>query len=422
MLGGLRVLCGESVFAQEEPTKVPLLELKEQFRKIRDEVYQAVREVLESQVFILGPMVDNFEREVSSFLRVPHALGVASGTDALLLSLMALGVKAGDRVVTVSYTFFSTGGSISRLGAIPIYLDIDPHTYNLDPNKLVDYLRKIRRKKERPTVIIPVHLFGQMADMAAIMEIARRYELRVVEDAAQALGARQSVNSIGGVQSCPKEWMAGTVGDLGCFSFYPSKNLGGFGDGGMVVTRDRNLAEKIRMLRVHGSEYKYHHRQIGICSRLDALQAAVLRVKLKYLNQWTARRRKNADRYRLLFAAAGLQPTLLSLPEIKKDCYHIFNQFVVRTRKRDTLREHLAQEGIGSEVYYPVPLHLQECYRNLGYRVGDLPESERAARETMAIPIYPELTWAQQRKVVQAITDFYSPQRTPRVQRKNKNN
>jgi len=373
-------------------------------------------------MFILGPMVDNFEREVGSFLRVPYALGVASGTDALLLSLMALGVKAGDRVITVSYTFFSTGGSISRLGAIPIYLDIDPHTYNLDPNKLEDYLRRIRRKKEQPKVIIPVHLFGQMADMAAIMEIARRYELRVVEDAAQALGARQSVNSMGGVQSLTKEWGAGTVGDLGCFSFYPSKNLGGFGDGGMVVTRDRELAEKIRMLRVHGSGYKYRHRQIGICSRLDALQAAVLRVKLKYLNQWTERRRGNADRYCILFAEAGLQPTFLSLPDTKKDCYHIFNQFVIRTRKRDALREHLTREGIGNEVYYPVPLHLQECYRNLGYRVGDLPESEQAARETMAIPIYPELTWAQQRKVVQAIKDFYSLQRTPRAQRKNKNN
>jgi dTDP-4-amino-4,6-dideoxygalactose transaminase len=373
-------------------------------------------------MFILGPMVDNFEREVGSFLRVPYALGVASGTDALLLSLMALGVKAGDRVITVSYTFFSTGGSISRLGAIPIYIDIDPHTYNLDPTKLGDYLRRIRRKKEQPKVIIPVHLFGQMADMAAIMEIARRYELRVVEDAAQALGARQSVNSMGGVQSLTKEWGAGTVGDLGCFSFYPSKNLGGFGDGGMVVTRDRELAEKIRMLRVHGSEYKYRHRQIGICSRLDALQAAVLRVKLKYLNQWTERRRENADRYCILFAEAGLQPPFLSLPDTKKDCYHIFNQFVIRTRKRDALREHLTREGIGSEVYYPVPLHLQECYRNLGYRVGDLPESEQAARESMAIPIFPELTWAQQRKVVQVIKDFYSLQRTPRAQRKNKNN
>ena len=361
-------------------------------------------------------MVENFEREVGSFLRVPHAIGVASGTDALLLSLMALGVKAGDRVVTVSYTFFSTGGSISRLGAIPIYLDIDPHTYNLDPNKLEDYLRRIRRKKEQPKVIIPVHLFGQMADMTAIMEIARRFDLRVVEDAAQALGARQSMNVKRGVQSLSKEWMAGTVGDLGCFSFYPSKNLGGFGDAGMVVTRDRKLAEKIRILRVHGSEFKYHHRQIGICSRLDALQASVLRVKLRYLKQWTERRRKNADRYRALFAEAGLRPPFLSLPEVKKNCYHIFNQFVIRTRKRDDLRERFTEEGIGSEIYYPIPLHLQECYRDLGYRVGDLPESERAARETLAIPIYPELTKAQQCKVVRAIQDFYSPQRTPRAQ------
>jgi dTDP-4-amino-4,6-dideoxygalactose transaminase len=378
--------------------------------------------VLESQVFILGPVVEKFEREISSFLKVPYAIGVASGTDALLLSLMALGVKTGDRVLTVSYTFFSTGSSISRLGAIPIYLDIDPHTYNLDPNKLEDYLRRIRRKKERPQVIIPVHLFGQMADMDSIMEIAGRYELRVVEDAAQALGARASVQANGQGRNFETEWMAGTVGDLGCFSFYPSKNLGGFGDGGMVVAKDRELAEKIRMLRVHGAEQKYHHRQIGICSRLDALQAAVLGVKLKYLNQWSEKRRRNADRYRTLFSEAELQPELLSLPQVKKGNYHIFNQFVIRARKRDALRTHLSQEGIGSEIYYPVPLHLQECYRNLGYREGELPESEGAARETLAIPIYPEITPAQQRRVVQTIQDFYSLQRMQRAQiRKNQN-
>lgn len=374
-----------------------------------------VREVVESQTFILGPVVENFEGEAASFLGMPFAIGVASGTDALLLSLMALGVKEGDRVVTVSYTFFSTGGVISRLGATPVYLDIDPHTYNLDPNQLEDFMRRIRRKKERPKAVIPVHLFGQMADMAAIMAIAQRFDLRVVEDAAQALGARQSMDNKLGAESLSGERMAGTVGDLGCFSFYPSKNLGGFGDGGMVVTRDRELAEKIRILRVHGAEFKYKHRQIGICSRLDALQAAVLGVKLRYLKQWTEGRRRNAARYRTLFAEAGLRPTFLSLPEIKKNYYHIFNQFVIRTRKRDSLREHLTQEGIGSEVYYPIPLHLQECYHDLGYRAGDLPESERAARETLAIPIYPELTLAQQCRVVGAIKDFYSPQRTPRA-------
>jgi len=353
-------------------------------------------------------VVEKFEKEVAAYLRVPHAIGVASGTDALLLSLMALGVKAGDRVATVSYTFFSTAGSVSRLGAIPVYLDIDPHTYNLDPNQLEDYLRKIRRKEERPKVIIPVHLFGQMADMEAIMGIARRYEMRVVEDAAQALGARQKSNSTSGAQSFPEEWMAGAIGDLGCFSFYPSKNLGGFGDGGMVVTRNDELAEKVRILRIHGSKHKYQHRQIGICSRLDALQAAVLKVKLKYLNQWTERRRKNADRYLALFRESGIPRAFLSLPDIKQDCYHVFNQFVIRVKERDALRERLTREGIGSEVYYPVPLHLQECYQNLGYSEGDLPESERAAREIIALPIYPELTPAQQRKVVQVIKGFYA--------------
>ncbi len=262
--------------------------------------------MVENQSFILGPTVEGFEKNVASFLRMPFAIGVASGTDALLLSLMALGVKPGDRVVTVSYTFFSTGGVISRLGAMPVYLDIDPHTYNLDPNQLEDFMRRIRRKKDRPHVVIPVHLFGQMADMAAIMEIARRFDLRVVEDAAQALGARQSMDNALGPESSLGERMAGTVGDLGCFSFYPSKNLGGFGDGGMVVTRDRELAEKIRILRVHGAEFKYEHRQIGICSRLDALQAAVLGVKLRYLKQWTQGRRRNAERYRTLFTEAGL--------------------------------------------------------------------------------------------------------------------
>ena len=374
--------------------------------------------MVERQTFILGPVVENFEGEVSSFLGMPFAIGVASGTDALLLSLMALGVKRGDRVVTVSYTFFSTGGVISRLGATPVYLDIDPHTYNLDPNQLEDFMRRIRRKKERPKAVLPVHLFGQMADMAAIMEIAQRFDLRVVEDAAQALGARQNMDNKLRAKSLSGERMAGTVGDLGCFSFYPSKNLGGFGDGGMVVTRDRELAEKIRILRVHGAEFKYEHRQIGICSRLDALQAAVLGVKLRYLKQWTERRRRNAERYRTLFAEAELRPPFLSLPEVKKNCYHIFNQFVIRTRKRDALREHLTQEGIGSEVYYPIPLHLQECYHDLGYRVGDLPESERAARETLAIPIYPELTPGQQCRVVGAIKNFYAMQRTPRAQRR----
>jgi dTDP-4-amino-4,6-dideoxygalactose transaminase len=392
------------------------LDLRKQYTNIRVEINRAIQKVLESQTFILGPTVEGFERKMAGLLGVDHAIGVASGTDALLLSLMALGVKAGDRVLTVSYTFFATSGSISRLGAVPFYVDIDPRTYNLDPNRLEDTLKKIRRRADRPKVLLPVHLFGQMADMQAIMKIARRYEIGVVEDAAQALGARQEINSQSRGQGSPGQWMAGTVGDLGCFSFYPSKNLGGVGDGGMVVTRDGKLAEKVRLLRVHGEKGRYHHQLVGINSRLDALQAAVLRVKMKYLNRWTELRRRNAERYRVLFREAGLGGPLISLPAIQKGHYHIFHQFVIRTQRRDALREHLTRKGIGSAVYYPVPLHLQACYRNLGYHPGDLPESERAAEETLALPIYPELTSGQQRKVVQAIADFHSPQRTPRGQ------
>ena len=383
------------------------MDLNRQYEKIRAEIHPAIQKVLKNQVFILGPVVEAFEKEMATFLGVPYAIGVASGTDALLLSLMAMGVKAGDKVATVSYTFFSTAGSISRLGGIPVYVDIDPLTYNIDPSKLEDYLRKTRRKGERPKVLIPVHLFGQMADMQTIMKITRQYEVGVVEDAAQALGAKQEFGAENRDRRSNEEWMAGTVGDLGCFSFYPSKNLGGFGDGGMVVTRNGELAEKVRLLRIHGERKKYHHRLIGINSRLDALQAAVLSVKLKYLNQWTEARRKNADRYRALFERGGLNSSPISLPNTKKGNYHIFNQFVIRTKRRDALREHLTQKGIGSAVYYPLPLHLQECYRDLGYRRGDLPESERAARETVALPIYPELTTGQQRRVVREIKDFY---------------
>ena len=389
---------------------VPLLDLKKQYGKIRGKVNQEIQKVLESQQFILGPVVEALEEEITAYCGVPHAIGVGSGTDALLLSLMALGVKPGDRVVTVSFTFFATGGSISRLGAVPVFIDIDPATYNVDPNRLEDYLRKIRRKKDRPRILLPVHLFGQMADMEALMEISRRYGLRVVEDGAQALGARQISDSRLSGRRTPSERMAGAVGDLGCFSFFPSKNLGAFGDGGMVVTHDEELAQKIRILRVHGATSKYYHRVIGICSRLDALQAAVLRVKLKHLNRWTEGRRRNADRYRALFKEYNLGPPFVSLPLARKGFFHIYNQFVIRAQRRDALQEYLKEKGIGSAIYYPVPLHLQECYQNLGYRPGDLPESERAAKEVLALPIYPELTPSQQRQVVRAIADFYSPQ------------
>ena len=396
------------------PMKVPLLDLKKQYRQIRKEVQREVRKVLESQELILGPEVKRFEEEAAAFCRVSHAVGVASGTDALLLSLMALDVGNGDRVVTSPYTFFATGGCISRLGAIPVFVDIEPRTCNLDPGRLEDIMKKLSAKNKRPTVLMPVHLYGQMADMAALMPIARRYGMRVVEDAAQAIGARETSSP---AQRRGKESIAGAVGDLGCFSFYPTKNLGGVGEGGMVITGEAALAEKVRILRNHGMSPRYHHRMIGINSRLDALQAAVLRIKLRHLRRWTEERRENAARYRALFQEADLRPPRVSLPEERKGVYHIYNQFVVRAENRDALRDHLSRKGVGTEIYYPVPLHLQECYRGLGYREGDFPESERAARETLALPIFPELKERQQRYVVQAIEEFFSPRRAQRPQR-----
>ena len=397
--------------------KVPLLDLKKQYRQIRREVQREIRKVLESQALILGPEVKRFEEETAAFCRVPHAVGVASGTDALLISLMALNIGAGDRVVTSPYTFFATGGCISRLGAIPVFADIEPRTYNLDPNRLEDVLKKINGKSKRPKVLIPVHLYGQMADMSALMPIAKRYGMLVIEDAAQAIGARETSSR---TDRAGKEWVAGAVGDLGCFSFYPTKNLGGVGEGGMVITRDGALAEKIRILRNHGMNPRYHHRLIGINSRLDALQAAVLRVKLRRLRRWTEKRRENAARYRALFAKTELRPSQVTLPEERKGAYHIYNQFVIRAGNRDALRDHLSQKGIGTEIYYPIPLHLQECYRDLGYGKGDFPESEKAARETLALPIYPELSAGQQRYVVQAIKEFFTTEGTERIEKNKK--
>ena len=397
--------------------RVPLLDLKAQYQKIRDEVNEEIQKVLDSQVFILGPMVEALEKEMAADCGVPHAIGVASGTDALLLALMALNVRPGDGVLTVPFTFFATGGVISRLGALPVFIDIDRVTYNLDLNRLEDYLRKNRGAANFPKVIIPVHLFGQMTDMKGLTEISRRFGLRVVEDAAQAVGARQKVHAPADGKKGGQEWIAGAGGDLGCFSFFPSKNLGGFGDGGMVMTRDDELARRVRLLRVHGSKTKYEHDMIGINSRLDALQAAVLRVKRKHLKRWTEGRRRNAERYRALFRQAKVPPSLVCLPQEPKGFYHIYNQFVIRAKDRDALREHLRREEIGTEIYYPIPLHLQECYRHLGYHPGDLPESERAAREVLALPIFPELTLAQQKRVVRAIADYYSPRKMRKARR-----
>ncbi len=366
--------------------RVPLLDLKLQYQKLKPDVLQVIQQVCEEQGFVLGPQVEAFEREISRYLGVEHAVGVSSGTDALLLSLMASGVKPGDEVLTTPYTFFATASSISRLGARPVFVDIDPATYCLDVSKLGDVLTPKAR------AVIPVHLFGRPMDLDPIMELAREEDLAVIEDAAQAVGA-----SVRGKR-------VGASGSFGAFSFFPSKNLGGFGDGGLVTTNSAEGEASIRRLRVHGSERRYEHVEIGINGRLDALQAAVLRVKLGHLDAWTEARRRNAQRYGALFAAAGLAE-LLAVPPVTDG--HVFNQFVIRSKRRDELKEFLASREIGTEIYYPIPLHLQPCYRSLGYAPGDFPEAERAARETLALPIFPELTEAQQTFVVDSILQFY---------------
>jgi dTDP-4-amino-4,6-dideoxygalactose transaminase len=329
-----------------------------------------------------------WNRRFATYTGSAHGIGVASGSDALLLALMALGVKAGDEVVTVPFTFFATAGAISRLGAKPVFIDIRPDDFNMDPALLERAITK------RTKAIIPVHLFGQCADMDAINAIARRHNIGVIEDACQAIGARQ------------KGRHAGVLGDVACFSFFPSKNLGGFGDAGMVTTNDKALAESIAMLRVHGSRVRYVHEAIGINSRLDALQAAVLLVKLKHLDQWAEGRRRNAARYVQLFSEAKLADRL-TLPAVGPDNFHVFNQFTIRVQKRDELRSYLKDQGVGSEVYYPLPLHLQNCYRDLGYQKGAFPQSERAAEEVLSLPIYAELSDEQLQYVVQTIASFY---------------
>jgi dTDP-4-amino-4,6-dideoxygalactose transaminase len=367
--------------------KVPLLDLKAQYVGIRSEIHEAIDRVCESQHFIMGPEVAALEREMTAFCGARFAVGVSSGTDALLAALMAIGTKPGDEVITSSYSFFATAGVIARLGARPVFVDIDPRTYNLDATQ-------IRRSvTARTKAILPVHLFGRCAQMEPIMAVAKEKEIHVIEDAAQAIGARDETGR-----------QAGTIGDIGCFSFFPSKNLGAFGDGGMVITNDERLAELLTILRVHGGKPKYHHRTVGGNFRLDALQAAILRVKLKYLQNWTKARRENADRYRHLFKELGLLKWT-SVPEDFPG--HIYNQFVPRFPDRDGLKEFLRERGVETEIYYPIPLHLQECFQELGYRKGDFPNSEAAACESLALPIYPELTEAQQRYVVETIREFY---------------
>ncbi|HLG30473.1 MAG TPA: DegT/DnrJ/EryC1/StrS family aminotransferase [Candidatus Brocadiales bacterium] len=382
---------------------VPLLDLKAQYKTLRAEIRAAIDEVCESQQFILGPQVKAFEQEIALYSNTKHAIGVSSGTDALLVSLMALDIKIGDEVITPSYSFFATAGVIARLGAKPVFVDIDPLTYNINPSQIEKQITK------RTKAIMPVHLYGQCCDMTPIIDIANRHNLSLIEDAAQAIGATLSRPSPSKGED--RRGWAGSMGDLGCFSFFPSKNLGGFGDGGMVVTNNPELAKKIEILRVHGSNPKYYHKVIGGNFRLDALQAAILQVKLKYLDKWTLKRQKNAETYNKLFIEAGLtgngHDSPVALPYTVQGNRHIFNQYVIRAKDRNNLQNFLKANGIGTEVYYPLPLHLQDCFSNLGYKEGDFPESEKAAKETLALPIYPELTQERQEHVVNKIKEFY---------------
>ncbi len=368
--------------------QVPLLDLKAQYQTIQEEVQGVIQQVCEEQGFILGKRVASFEQALGTYLKVPAAVGVASGSDALLLSLMVAGVGHDDEVLTVPFTFFATTGAISRLGAKPIFVDIHPETFNMNPKQIEQALTP------RTKAILPVHLFGQCAEMEAIEEIARRHHLIVIEDAAQAIGASRHGRS------------AGAMGDMGCFSFFPSKNLGSFGDAGAVTTHNTAFQEQLTMLRVHGSRTKYVHERIGVNSRLDALQAAILEVKLKHLDGWAERRRRNASRYEELFAQAHLLEQV-TLPRTDVGNHHVFNQFTIRVPQRDALREFLSERGIGTEVYYPIPLHLQSCYENLGYSKGDFPVSELAADEVLSLPIFPELSEGQLSYIVDAISDFY---------------
>jgi len=379
--------------------KVPLLDLKAQYFSIKEEIKSAIDEVLETQRFILGPKVDELERRIAAYSGTKYAIGVSSGTDALLVSLMALEIKLDDEVITTPFTFFSTAGAIARLNAKPVFVDIDPVTYNINPNNIEAAITKKTR------AIIPVHLFGQCADMDPIMEIARKYNLLVIEDAAQSIGAEY------------KGRKAGSMGDIGIFSFFPSKNLGGYGDGGMVVTNDEDLYQRIKILRVHGASPKYYHKVIGGNFRLDALQAAVLLVKLKYLDEWSRKRRENAEYYDRRFTQSGLaEKGLITTPaavykESGDKNYHIYNQYTIRTKNegdRDKLRSYLKENGIGTEIYYPLPLHLQECFSELGYKKGSFPVAEKAAATVFSLPIYPELTPYQQDYIVEKITIFFS--------------
>ena len=383
---------------------VPLLDLKPQYRALKAELDAAMLDVAESQMFILGPAVRELEEKVAAYCGAKYGIGVSSGTDALLVALMALDIGPGDEVLTSPYTFFASGGAIARTGARPVYLDIDPVTYNLEPFRLREFLETLCEARDgqlvnrvtggRVKAIMPVHLYGQAADMDPITELAARFGLRVIEDAAQAIGTEYR----GGRR-------VGGLGDIGCFSFFPTKNLGAFGDGGLCTTNDEALATRLKQLRVHGMEPKYYHAMIGGNFRLDELQAAVLLVKLPHLDDWHAGRQRNAAYYDRAFEAAGLGDEVFT-PVAVPGQRHIYNQYVVRVPERDRLRAYLSECGVGSEVYYPVPLHMQECFGYLGYKPEDCPESARAAAETLALPIFPELTEEQLQHVVDSIASF----------------
>jgi dTDP-4-amino-4,6-dideoxygalactose transaminase len=392
--------------AQQARMNVPLLDLKPQYAALKAELLQAIERVCASQHFILGAAVKQLEADVAAYSGCKFGIGVSSGTDALLVALMALEIGHGDEVITTPYTFFATGGTVARVGARPVYCDIDPRTYNLSAASVQAFIDQHcetqggalvnKRTGGKVKALMPVHLYGQVADMPPLMAIARRYGLRVIEDAAQAIGSEDAK----GQRAC-------SFGDIGCLSFFPTKNLGAFGDAGMCVANDAQLADSLNILRVHGGKPKYYHAVIGGNFRIDEIQAAVLNVKLKHLDAWSAARQRNAKFYDAAFKRAKLGDAAVT-PFAVPGARHIYNQYILRVKNRDQLREHLSANGVGTEIYYPVPLHLQKCFAYLGYKNGQLPESERAALETVALPIYPELTEAQLQYVVDTVAAFYA--------------
>ena len=373
---------------QKEILQVPLLDIPASYEQILSDVEKKISEVIRSGRFILGPVVEELEARIADYCGTKYAVGVSSGTDALLISLMAAGVGEGDEVITTPFTFFATAGSIARVGAHPVFVDIEPETFNIDPKQIKDKIT------DKTRALMPVHLYGQCANMDSILEVARRHGLAVIEDAAQAIGSEY------------KGQRAGSIGDYGCLSFFPTKNLGGFGDGGMVTMSSKELYERVKILRVHGSEPKYFHKTIGGNFRLDAIQAAVVLAKLNYLDHWTELRRQNAETYKTLFEKRGL-PNSLELPS-ETTPRHVYNQYVIRVKDyRNDLRQFLNKNHVATEIYYPLPLHLQECFKNLGYHQGDFPVAERAADEVLALPVYPELTKNQLEYVVEMIAHFF---------------